>query len=73
MQMLSRRIVRASTSRVAAASRLPVVQRRTFMPEAMVGRKTLDEHYPDSDYPTLTDAEDPEMVCSPRGRDRHGS
>jgi hypothetical protein len=31
----------------------------------MVGRKILDEKYPDSDYPNLTEAEDPEMVRSP--------
>ncbi|KAK0648947.1 hypothetical protein B0T16DRAFT_124027 [Cercophora newfieldiana] len=59
--MLSRRIVGASASRLAAASRLPIIQRRTFMPEAIVGRKVLEEHYPDSDYPTLNEAEDPEM------------
>ncbi|KAK0610987.1 hypothetical protein B0T14DRAFT_540224 [Immersiella caudata] len=58
--MLSRRIVGAS-SRLVAASRLPVLQRRTFMPDAIVGRKTLEEYYPDSEYPTLTDKEDPEM------------
>jgi len=28
----------------------------------MVGRKKTDEKYPDSDYPTLTPAEDPDMV-----------
>jgi NADH dehydrogenase (ubiquinone) 1 beta subcomplex subunit 8 len=59
--MLSRRIVGAS-SRLVAASRLPVLQRRTFMPDAIVGKKTLEEYYPDSEYPTLTDKEDPEMV-----------
>jgi NADH dehydrogenase (ubiquinone) 1 beta subcomplex subunit 8 len=62
IQMLSRRIAGASASRLVAASRLPILQRRTFMPEAMVGRKIIDELYPDSEYPTLTDKEDPEMV-----------
>ncbi|KAK5659191.1 hypothetical protein OQA88_1281 [Cercophora sp. LCS_1] len=59
--MLSRRIARASPFRLGAASRLPIVQHRTFMPEQMVSRKILEEKYPDSDYPKLTDAEDPEM------------
>lgn len=58
--MLSRRIVRASP--FVAARRLPVMQRRTFMPEAMVGQKIIEEKYPSSDYPNLTAAEDPEMV-----------
>jgi hypothetical protein len=30
----------------------------------MVGRKKIDEKYPDTDYPKLTAAEDPDMVCS---------
>jgi NADH dehydrogenase (ubiquinone) 1 beta subcomplex subunit 8 len=29
----------------------------------MVGKSKIDEKYPDSDYPTLTPEEDPEMVC----------
>lgn len=64
--MLARHIVRASPLRATAlpmaARRLPLVQQRTFLPESMVGRKNIDEKYPDSDYPTLTDAEDPDMV-----------
>ncbi|KAH6847203.1 NADH dehydrogenase-like protein [Chaetomium sp. MPI-CAGE-AT-0009] len=62
--MLSRHIVRASPFRAAAlpaARRLPFIQQRTFLPESMVGKKKIDEKYPDSDYPTLTPAEDPDM------------
>ncbi|KAH6623695.1 hypothetical protein F5144DRAFT_584020 [Chaetomium tenue] len=62
--MLSRHIVRASPFRAAAlpaARRLPLIQQRTFLPESMVGRKKMDEKYPDSDYPKLTAAEDPDM------------
>lgn len=74
MQMLSRRIVRASpfraTAVLPAARRLPVIQQRTFLPESMAGRKAIDEKYPDSDYPTLTPAEDPEMVRSADARQR---
>jgi NADH dehydrogenase (ubiquinone) 1 beta subcomplex subunit 8 len=61
-QMLSRRITRAAPLRMTSSRRLPLVQHRTFLPEAMVGRKIIDEKYPDSDYPNLTEAEDPEMV-----------
>lgn len=58
--MLSRRIVRASpTAALAAARRLPFVQQRTFLPD---WNKDINEHYPDSEYPSLTDAEDPGMV-----------
>lgn len=64
--MLSRRIVRASPFRAAtlpsAARRLPFIQQRTFLPESMVGKSKLEEKYPDSDYPTLTPEQDPEMV-----------
>lgn len=28
----------------------------------MVGKSKLEEKYPDSDYPTLTPEQDPEMV-----------
>ncbi|KAK3496015.1 NADH:ubiquinone oxidoreductase 20.1kD subunit [Neurospora crassa] len=63
--MLSRRIVRASPTRLVAlaANRSPIVQqRRTFLPDQLTGRGGLmEEKYPDSDYPQLTDAEDPEM------------
>ncbi|KAK0702542.1 hypothetical protein B0T21DRAFT_342406 [Apiosordaria backusii] len=61
--MLSSRIVRAAPLRTAAlaARRLPLIQARTFLPESMVGRAKIDEKYPDSDYPSLTSAEDPEM------------
>lgn len=64
--MLSRRIVRASPFRAAAqpaARRLPFIQQRTFLPESMTGAGRVDEKYPDSDYPTLSPAEDPDMVC----------
>jgi NADH dehydrogenase (ubiquinone) 1 beta subcomplex subunit 8 len=71
--MLSRQIVRASPFRAAvlpAARRLPLIQQRTFLPESMVGRSKIDEKYPDSDYPTLSPAEDPEMVRWARGSAR---
>lgn len=45
---------------LGAARRLPIVQQRTFMPDTMVGRKIIEENYPEQ--PNLTDAEDPEMV-----------
>lgn len=61
--MLSRRVARASTLRSAtsaiAACRLPIIQQRTFLPRY---NDKVDEKYPDSDYPSLTDAEDPNMV-----------
>lgn len=65
--MLSRGIARASQLRLAArpvatASRVPIVQRRTFLPEQLTGQKAIHEKYPDSDYPSLSEAEDPEMV-----------
>ncbi|KAL2176540.1 uncharacterized protein P884DRAFT_225430, partial [Thermothelomyces heterothallicus CBS 202.75] len=63
--MLTCRIVRASPIRATAlpmaARRLPFIQQRTFLPQSMVGKSKIDEKYPDSDYPTLTDAEDPDM------------
>lgn len=65
--MLSRRIARAAVSPLRsatsaiAARRLPIVQQRTFLPDYTVGN---DERYPD--YPTLTDAEDPNMVRGSR-------
>lgn len=74
LQMLSRRIVRASPFRAAAlpaaARRLPFIQQRTFLPESIVGKGKLEEKYPDSDYRQLTPEEDPEMVCCVRGRCR---
>lgn len=64
-QMLSRRIARASASRPAttaiAARRLPLVQTRTFLPRY---NDKVDEMYPASDYPELTEAQDPNMVRS---------
>ncbi|CAN8099691.1 unnamed protein product [Discula destructiva] len=60
--MLSRRIARASASRSAttaiAARRLPLVQTRTFLPRY---NDKVDTMYPDSDYPSLTEAQDPGM------------
>ncbi|KAM7192480.1 hypothetical protein V8F33_008355 [Rhypophila sp. PSN 637] len=83
--MLSRGIARASQLRLAArpvasATRIPIVQRRTFLPEQLTGQKIMEEKYPDSDYPNLTEAEDPEMnggyINPPRVkrqfRDPHG-
>ncbi|KAM7192142.1 hypothetical protein V8F20_008977 [Naviculisporaceae sp. PSN 640] len=78
--MLSRSIARASQLRLAArpvasAIRVPIVQRRTFLPDAVTGVKTVDEKYPDSDYPNLTEAEDPEMnggyINPPRVKRQH--
>ncbi|KAK4096147.1 hypothetical protein N658DRAFT_519364 [Parathielavia hyrcaniae] len=63
--MLSRRIVRASPFGAATlpsiTRRLSLIQQRTFLPESMAGKSKIDEKYPDSDYPKLTPAEDPEM------------
>lgn len=65
--MLSRRIARVSTIRSASAAlaapaqRLPALQqRRTFFPDGINDRKTIEEKYPD--YPQLSPAEDPDMV-----------
>lgn len=59
--MLSRRIARASPLRSLpsniAARRLPMIQQRTFIPNF---NEKIHERFPD--YPTLTEAEDPEMV-----------
>jgi NADH dehydrogenase (ubiquinone) 1 beta subcomplex subunit 8 len=55
--MLSRRIARASA--LASARPLPAIQQRTFIHKPIKGRQ--EELYPDE--PTLTEAEDPGMVC----------
>lgn len=73
-QMLSRRIARAAASRSAttaiAARHLPLVQTRTFLPRY---NDKVDEMYPDSDYPKLTEAQDPYMVRrEAAGRRRRG-
>lgn len=64
-QMLSRRIARASAARPAtsaiAARRLPLIQTRTFLPRY---NDKVDELYPASDYPELTEAQDPNQVCT---------
>ncbi|KAK0391562.1 hypothetical protein NLU13_1062 [Sarocladium strictum] len=59
--MLPQRLLRASTLRTtaAAARRLPIVQRRAFMPAQYSDKKVLEEKYPDP--PTFSAAEDPEM------------
>lgn len=59
-QMLSSRFARASALRNAiAARRLPLFQTRTFFPRY---DQKVDELFPDSDYPSLTEEEDPGMV-----------
>ncbi|KAG7112750.1 hypothetical protein HYQ45_017125 [Verticillium longisporum] len=64
-KMLSRRIARVSTIRstgaalAAPARRLPTIQQRTFFPDGINDKKTLEAKYPD--YPALTEAEDPGM------------
>jgi NADH dehydrogenase (ubiquinone) 1 beta subcomplex subunit 8 len=63
MQMLPQRLLRASTLRTTAAAarqQLLIVQRRTFMPAQYSDKKVLEEKYPDP--PSMTAAEDPEMV-----------
>ena len=62
LQMLSCRIVRATPFSLRAARALPITQRRTFIPEEIHGKKLVEQYYPSSDYPSLTAAEDPEMV-----------
>ncbi|KAI1265855.1 NADH:ubiquinone oxidoreductase 20.1kD subunit [Xylariaceae sp. FL1019] len=42
---------------MAASRRLPILQRRTFLPSTLNDNKELEERYPDN--PTLTEAEDP--------------
>lgn len=71
--MLSQRFARASTVRgaVQAARRTPIVQQRTFFPPQFNDRKVLEEKYPE--YPTLSDAEDPNMVSDTAiGGERNG-
>jgi len=62
LQMLPQRIARASALRsgMAAARRLPTIQRRTFLPEQYTDKKVIDAKYPEP--PSLTEAEDPGMV-----------
>lgn len=52
-----------------AARRLPLVQTRTFLPRF---DKEVDERYPDSDYPSLTEEEDPEQVGKRTSRAEDG-
>lgn len=62
LQMLPQRIARASALRsgMAAARRLPTIQRRTFLPEQYTDKKVIDAKYPEP--PSMTEAEDPGMV-----------
>lgn len=64
--MLPQRIARASALRssLMAARRLPTTQRRTFLPYQFTDKKIIEEKYPEP--PSMTEAEDPEMVCSNR-------
>lgn len=67
--MLPQRIARASALRSGvAASRLPVTQRRGFMPPQYSDEKILNEKYPDGPA-RLSPAQDPDMVSGgARGR-----
>ena len=60
--MLPRRIAQAPALRSAAqaARRLPVIQRRCFLPNSINDKSIIEEKYPDP--PQLTDVEDPNMV-----------
>lgn len=62
--MLPQRIIRASALRsgMTAAQRLPMIQRRCFLPSSYTDKKTIDEKYPEP--PSLTEAEDPGMVST---------
>lgn len=62
--MLPQRIVRASALRtgLAATRRLPVTQRRGFLPSQLSDKRVYDEKYPDP--PQMSAAEDPGMVSS---------
>lgn len=60
--MLPVRLARASALRssLAASRRLPVIQRRTFLPEQYTDQKVLDSKFPERQE--LSEEEDPEMV-----------
>ncbi|QUC21005.1 uncharacterized protein UV8b_05246 [Ustilaginoidea virens] len=60
-KMLPQRIMRSSALRASLASTrcLPLVQRRSFLPDSLSNRKALDAHYPERQI--LSDTEDPEM------------
>lgn len=62
--MLPQRIARASALRsgMAAARRLPTIQRRTFLPDQYTDKKVIDQKYPEA--PSMTEAEDPGMVSN---------
>ncbi|CAG1961571.1 unnamed protein product [Fusarium graminearum] len=80
-EMLPQRIARASALRsgMAAARRLPTIQRRTFLPDQYTDKKVIDQKYPEA--PSMTEAEDPGMnggyINPPRikrqFRDPHGN
>lgn len=60
--MLPQRLARASALRtgMAATRRLPITQRRGFLPPQYTEKKILEEKFPEG--PKLSPAEDPEMV-----------
>ncbi len=64
--MLPLRLARATPLRGPLATkqltiaRLPIIQRRTFLPDSITARNQLDEKYPED--AALTAAEDPDMV-----------
>ncbi|KAH8881293.1 hypothetical protein GQ53DRAFT_702512, partial [Thozetella sp. PMI_491] len=76
--MLSLRLARAAPLRgalptKAPIARLPIVQRRSFIPDAMTGRTLIEEKYPTD--AELTAAEDPDMnggyINPPRVKRQH--
>lgn len=60
--MLTQRLARASALRSSAAvARLPVTQRRGFMPPQYSDEKVLNEKFPEGPA-RLSPAQDPDMV-----------
>ncbi|KAJ2904810.1 nadh:ubiquinone oxidoreductase subunit [Zalerion maritima] len=61
--MLPARVARVSALRgtTSAFRLLPVVQQRFFWPKSMSDPSEYEKRYPSSDYPSLTDKEDPGM------------
>ncbi|KAL5596636.1 hypothetical protein BROUX41_006666 [Berkeleyomyces rouxiae] len=46
----------------ASSTRLPMIQKRTFLPESIVGRSAIDKHYSEeTQRKVFTELEDPEM------------
>lgn len=62
-QMLPQRIARAAALRnaVSASHRLPIIQRRAFIPSSYTDEKTVNEKFPDGPA-RLNPAQDPDMV-----------